>query len=674
MQHNAVSAYSDTLYYACTNSVLTARKIYMFREGDITFLHSCTETLLVGDAHGNILVISRRKYKAQLGIGEGSVSLKQATAYCTVHEVGRDVSDSDECEIAKFETNSKVYCACISGDTIFAFNSFQTSAVDAFSGFIFVGDIFGNLSIYKDNTYVVKTKAHDDSIKDIKSKTYEEHILIVTASQDKLIKVWKFSKNMQCIAKVDILEGHIDWVMGVYWNGSEIVSSSLDGSIMIWSKKENEGWTNTKRFGDFGGKNRAFYNAIPVNAASATDLLHLFTNDVAARDMETLCTEGSISAIIGQSYSGGFYFYANGRLLSFIAGHLGEIRSIDWNRDFILTSGSDKTVRIFYRSREIGRALDHGYAINDARWLHKEELLNHGFICAEDKGDADRRPFVGEDFTKALTISVASQETILRVLEPTFLFLSNQGLEGGNTFTSINSELSLTNEDKEDGITGINEWSLSVNRFSEINKVYGHYFEISTIAVGDFRVFSANNASDIRFAGIFIWDKKMNPFGYVKCHSLGINRLRVSACNGYLLAASRDKTISLYKITPKEGELHLVKQISDHRRSVFDCGFNYDTTLFASVSRDKRLLIYDFGFSLVYEKKYHCEATCLSFSKKKNLLCVGLESGDIDIIDVESRTSQQFKAHGKRVNVVEFNEHNELATGGMDGILRVFKL
>lgn len=674
LQRNAASAYSDTLYYACANSVLTPRKIYMFREADITFLRVCPDALVVGDAHGSILVVSARRYKARLGIGEDGASLTPTTAYCTVHEVGEALADGDEREITKFDAGAKIHCLAISGNTIFAFSSLQTSAVDAVGGFLFTGDIFGNLSVYKANTHIAKTKAHEDSIRDIKTKAAEEHFLVVTASQDSMVKIWRFAEDMHCMAKVDILEGHSDWVMSACWSGNEVVTSSMDGSIMVWSGKEGGEWTNTRRLGDFGGKNKAFYNAIPINAASPKELQHLFACGAAPKYMEGLCAEEGISAIIGQAHSGGFYFYANGRLLPFVTGHLGEIRSIDWNQDFILTGGADRTVRVFCRNREVGRALDHGYAINDARWLHKEKLLLYGSLCAEEKSSADHGTFVREDCTEALTISVASQETILRVLEPTFLFLSNQGLGGGNTFTSVNSELSLTNEDREDGVAGINEWSLSVNRFSEVNKVYGHYFEISTVAVSEFRVFSANNSSDPRFAGIFVWDKKMAPLGYVKCHSLGINRLRVSACNRYLLAASRDKTVSLYEITHGSGELRLVRQISDHRRSVFDCGFNHDTTLFASASRDKRLLVYDFSFSLVYEKKYHCEATCLSFSKRRNLLCVGLENGDVDIIDVESLSSWNFQAHGKRVTAVEFGERDRLATAGLDGVLRVFEL
>eukprot|EP00866_Antonospora_locustae_P001780 jgi/Antlo1/1780/2360 len=170
LQRNAASAYSDTLYYACSNSVLTPRKIYMFRETDITFLHVCSDALIVGDAHGSILVVSSRKYKARLGIGSDSVPLKPAIAYCTVHEVERDVDMRDEHEITKFDAGSKVHCLAVYGNTVIAFISHQTSTVDAVGDFVFVGDIFGNLSVYRANVYLARAKAHEDTIKDIKSK------------------------------------------------------------------------------------------------------------------------------------------------------------------------------------------------------------------------------------------------------------------------------------------------------------------------------------------------------------------------------------------------------------------------------------------------------------------------------------------------------------------------
>ena len=93
-------------------------------------------------------------------------------------------------------------------------------------------------------------------------------------------------------------------------------------------------------------------------------------------------------------------------------------------------------------------------------------------------------------------------------------------------------------------------------------------------------VFSANRASGHEFSGIFIWSREMVFIGCKKCHSLGINKLRISNCGKYLLAASRDKSVSLHRISEDGRDLELVRKIEDHRRSVFDCGFNYDTSLF----------------------------------------------------------------------------------------------
>ena len=65
---------------------------------------------------------------------------------------------------------------------------------------------------------------------------------------------------------------------------------------------------------------------------------------------------------------------------------------------------------------------------------------------------------------------------------------------------------------------------------------------------------------------------------------------------------------------------------------------------------------------------------CISFSKRSNIVCVGLENGDIDILDIEAKAGKRIRAHGKGVTCAEFNHTNLLATGGSDGILRVFEI
>lgn len=664
-----VSACTDALYFACSNSVVTCHSVYLLRGGNITFLHVRPDAIVIGDDIGNVSIMSEKKYTAQVGIGDACVAVEATSASCVVQQLGQNAVPERRCEMTRFKLSTKIYCAAIVDTTVFIFSSFTVSAVDACCSFVFVGDVFGFVRVYKNNKLVTETKAHDDSIRDIKA-TDTNGVFVSTASQDNLVKVWKLKRNSDekyVLEKKDVLESHSDWVMSVQWAGTDLVSSSLDNSVLLWEKKsEKSEWVNAKRLGNLSEKNKAFYNAIPFNAKYTPKpnslCTHRCADDTADSDAVVLC----------QSHSGGFYLYVNDKLQCSMSGHVGEIKSLDWNGDFLLTTGVDMTVRIFHAGKEVGRAMNHGHPITDARWIHKECLYPH--LDAENMQNTAEslRGCADGGLTKAFTILVASQETILRVLEPTTLFLLNQGLQGGNAFTSINSELSLTAEDRDDGSLGINESSLSDNRFSEASKAYGHYFEVSALAVCENRIFSANRASDHKFSGIFVWDKLMKNLNYVKCHDLGINKLRTSVCGAYLLAASRDKSVSLYNITRGAGEIELIKRISDHKRSVFDCGFNYDSTLFASVSRDKRLLVYNFCLEMVYEKKYECESTCMSFSMTRNVVCVGLEDGDIDVVDLDSHTSQRIQAHGKGVAAVEFNQNDMLATGGLDGIVRIF--
>ena len=92
------------------------------------------------------------------------------------------------------------------------------------------------------------------------------------------------------------------------------------------------------------------------------------------------------------------------------------------------------------------------------------------------------------------------------------------------------------------------------------------------------------------------------------------------------------------------------------------------------MSRDKRLLVYCLGLEMIYEKKYEHEAICMSFSRHRNILCVGLDSGEIDILDLDTRLCKRITVHGKAVATAEFGENGLLATGGADGVLRTFSV
>lgn len=662
------STYTEDLYFICSNSVLTPEKMYMLQGADITFLGTYSGIVVVGDSRGNVCIISDSVYTGQLGIGTGSVMLDPERSFLSVQVVGIDPTESKkEVAVTKFKVEGKIHLVGMAANKVLIFNSFEFTAIDSYGDFVFVGCVFGFLKIYKKDKLVVQVKAHEDAIRDLKARPLLNNILIATGSQDKLIKIWCFSRSQGTedeIKKVDVLEGHTDWVTSIKWDDNNLVSSSFDNSILFW-KMEDGGWRNKQRLGHFREKNRAFYNVISIQGPGARGIVG-----------ERYATEKQVgSIVIGQSHSGGFYLYIDEKLSPFISGHLGEIKSIDWNGEFLLTSGVDRTARIFRKNQEVSRVIEHGYPINSAIWTCRASSCKNSAVYDTEDAKPIENSF-GEDsnIEKRLSIAVCSQETIIRVMEPTKLFLLSQGLKGGDVFNATNAELSLTNENQEEGSYHVNEYSLSNNRFSEGKKVYGHYFEVCAITASSSRIFSANKASDYKFSGIFIWNKEMEQIGYTKCHSLGINRLRVSNCENYLLAASRDKSVSMYKITSMDSQLDLVAKICDHRRSVFDCGFNYDSSLFGTVSRDKRLLIYTLEPSLVYEKKYEHEAMCISFSKRSNIVCVGLENGDIDILDIEAKASKRIKAHGKGVTCAEFNHTNLLATGGSDGILRVFEI
>ncbi|AFN82385.1 hypothetical protein EROM_010400 [Encephalitozoon romaleae SJ-2008] len=487
-----------------------------------------------------------------------------------------------------------------------------------------------------------EVEGHKDSIQDIKSTLIDGEAYVATSSQDETIKIWRVTDEWPWIKHIQTLNGHTDWVYGVFWTGKgDLLSSSADKSIIYWERRSK--WEDVMRLGG----QEIFFNVLMVK-----------------------------SLIIGQSRSGGFYKFTD-TLESFISGHLDGVKSIDWRGEFLLTSSLDMTSRMFYKGYEVGRPQKHGYGLTSARFLNDDSLR---FVSS-------------------------AQETILRIYEPTQVFymsciyvetrrkdvveslremnISRNGRSLDDFFPDINSlkfaavcaELSLTNEVLEDlEFESLNEELLSVTTFNEIRKVYGHYFDVSDVAVSkDFAV-SCNKSSLKKFSGIFVWNREFELIDYIEVHDYGIERLVFSRDGRYLAAASKDKTVSVYDVGKS---IRFSRRLEGHRRIVWDCSFSHDSRYLATCSRDRSVLVYEAPeFRVKYVSKFDCEATSLCFSPREYLLAIGLESGDVLIAKLggaEIKIKRRSKEHSKRVNVISFNEDGSgYATGGGDGMVKMF--
>lgn len=490
---------------------------------------------------------------------------------------------------------------------------------------------------------VCEVSAHEDSIQDMKAVELEGSVYIATCSQDETVKIWRLVDSPEVLQHVQTLNGHTDWIHGVCWTErGDLLSASADCSIVYWTR--GKVWESTMRLGG----HKAFFGVLMLGRA-----------------------------VIGQSYSGGFYKFED-ELKHHISGHTDEIRSIDWRGEFVLTASLDMTSRMFYKGQEAGRPQIHGYPLTSARFLNEDNLS-----------------FIG-----------SAQETILRIYEPTQAFYMSCIYIETNTddptaslemlrisddrkslydfFSSIGdlklaavpAELSLTNEVVDDfEFETLNEQLLSTTTFHEARKIYGHYFEISDVAVSRDLIVSCNKSLLRNFSGIFVWSRSFELVQYIEEHDYGIQRLAFSPDGRFLAAASKDRTASVYEVGKS---IRLVQRLRDHRRVVWDCSFSHDSRYLATCSRDKSVFVYEApGFARKFSMRLECEVSAVCFSPTRPMMLLGLESGEVVVVDVgyELTVRSRSREHSRQVNVIRFSEDgSRYATGGADGMLKIFLL
>lgn len=78
----------------------------------------------------------------------------------------------------------------------------------------------------------------------------ENSILIASGFQDKNIRVWKISSQIDSsgfmldstiqVSLVNVLSGHTDWVNSVSFYNGNLASASFDGQVFLWKVNEKD--------------------------------------------------------------------------------------------------------------------------------------------------------------------------------------------------------------------------------------------------------------------------------------------------------------------------------------------------------------------------------------------------------------------------------------------------
>lgn len=491
---------------------------------------------------------------------------------------------------------------------------------------ILIGSALGVLYVFelKDNilTPIDQQCVHTDRILAI-SVTGN---LIASASTDSNINIFKFEETLNL---VQTLNGHSDWVNCLTWYKDFLISGSSDKSIRIWKRNEQ----NELYCDNIIGGSSGFYNVCCLD-----------------------------DKMIGHYKTGGIdkLFDFNGDNVDYpryyITGHTDQVITIDYSKGLYLTCSADRTARLFYKNKECGRPTTHGFALSGAKFLPGNKLR---FMCS-------------------------GSETIMRVFETTQSFMKDfdkikdknyEGFVNSAEYATSShlSELNLTNEVSNTlSHEPLSENALSIQVFREVKKIYGHYFEVKDIKVGGL-ILSCNRSATKKFAGLFVWSLDFEMLQYLTFHSLDIQKIAICNTNRYALTVSRDKTTALYTIVGKY--LSLYKTFADHSRIIWDCGFSKDGKYFATCSRDCFVIIYKFPILSPLKRQFDLEPTSMDFSPTNKYLAVGFVNGTVRILNWMLEDILVFKAVGKRINALLFNEKgNELAIGGSDNLLRIIEI
>ena len=194
-----------------------------------------------------------------------------------------------------------------------------------------------------------------------------------------------------------------------------------------------------------------------------------------------------------------------------------------------------------------------------------------------------------------------------------------------------------------------------VNRtlWPELNKLYGHGYELKAIAVNSNGTIIASSCKSQSkdHACIILWDpKKYNIIDKLYFHSYTAVALEFSSDDKYLVSVSRDRQIGLFQLDESDNQ-HPYKLIWDdksHSRIVWTVSFSHDVKFFITGSRDKAIKIWKVENNKptkVCDHVFDKPVTAVAFNhqlvrENVHLFAVGLENGDIHLCEFDSGTNK----------------------------------
>ncbi|KAL4222137.1 Elongator subunit elp2 [Mactra antiquata] len=451
---------------------------------------------------------------------------------------------------------------------------------------------------------VITLPGHEDWVRAVDFTVDDSgDLLLASAAQDYLIRVWRFSlrdrdtgiriesivdlpldKDIQmrentltfvnqespivyAVSLETVLSGHENWIYSVKWKPKTLIdgnyhqemcllSVSMDKTMILWTPESEAGvWTEKIRVGEVGGNTLGLYGGM-------------------------FSCHGD--AILAHGYQGAFHHWSYNKEVDLwdhtvtSSGHFDSVEDIEWDKkggNFLISCSLDETVRLHApwvtKGRkvlwyEIARPQIHGYSIQCLAMINRYQYASGADEKVVRVFDAPDN-FV-ENFCNLcgfdLKTEQQSEEAKNRPVGASVpaLGLSNKAIFSGEN-TDLTSDLEIKpgdNEQYSDNVfTSVSlkvppseEHLLQNTLWPEVQKLYGHGYEVFALACDPSGKILASSckASKSEFAAVILWDTvTWQQIHSLEGHNLTVTQIMFSHSGEFLLSVSRDRNWFMYK-------------------------------------------------------------------------------------------------------------------------------
>ncbi|KAL6231446.1 hypothetical protein BDW75DRAFT_43417 [Aspergillus navahoensis] len=527
---------------------------------------------------------------------------------------------------------------------------------------------------------------------DMQSKTGD--LLLASASQDKYVRLWRLNRgeaapsgpvgpdedpvlggfeptlsnkahqfeaagSKYSMTFEALLFGNEDWIYTAAWNPNperqQLLTASADNTLTIWEQDPISGvWLSAERMGEL---------SVQKGSTTATGSTGGFWIGLWSPDGSQVVSLGRTGSWRAWKYQAETDTW--NQTLG-ITGHVRSANGIQWEPSggYLLSTSADQTTRLHAQWvrdgqkswHEFSRPQIHGYDLNCVDTLGPERFVSG----AEEKllrVFNEPRP-IAQLLKNLSGLAQNTERELPDTAQIPVLGLSNQAVGeeapvGADTADAESAgqahayQVILSNSTQppfEDQLARYTLWP-------EHEKLYGHGYEISAVAVSHDRtlIATACKASSVDHAVVRLYDTadwhEIRPS--LAAHTLTITSLSFSADDQYLLSVGRDRQWAVYRRSETDPSTFtlITSNPKGHSRMILDADWaptsESQLPIFATAGRDKSIKLWQLSGNLA-----ECKATIPTRS---------------------SVTAVSFLAH-------TYNRFLYLATGEDDGKLSVHQI